>query len=129
VRSNSVWEAFLRCWVTVYAGYLGQLYLVQGTNFQSSEWRQMMRDPGIEALDSGVESHKSLGDGERYHAMLRHIVRLIRGSRPSISDNRTLAVAVWAMTQTAGPAGISPQALVLGIQPRMPVKPVNLPGH
>jgi len=77
VRSNSVWGAFLRCWVTVYAGYLGQLYLVQGTNFQSSEWRQMLRDPGIEAVDSGVESHKSLGDGERYHAMLRHIVRLI----------------------------------------------------
>jgi len=129
VSSKAVWEAFLRCWVTVYAGYPEQLHLDQGTNFQSSEWRQMMRDAGIEALDSGVESHNTLGVGERYHAMLRHIFRLIRGSHPSISDDLTLALAVWAMNQTAGPAGISPQALVLGIQPRMPVKPVNLPGH
>ena len=129
VSSKSVWEAFLRCWVTVYAGYPEQLHLDQGTNFQSHEWKQMMRDAGIAPLDSGVESHNSLGVGERYHAMLRHIFRLIRGAHPSISDELTLALAVWSMNQTAGPGGISPQALVLGINPRMPIKPVNLPGH
>jgi len=40
--------------VTLYAGYPEQLRIEQGTNFQSDEWRQMMRDAGIEALDSGV---------------------------------------------------------------------------
>jgi len=39
LSSKSVWEAFLRCWVTLYAGYPEQLHIDQGTNFQSSEWR------------------------------------------------------------------------------------------
>jgi len=47
----------------------------------------------------------------------------------SIPIDMALALAVWSMNQTAGPDGISPQSLVLGVNSRMPVKPVNLPGH
>jgi len=61
--------------------------------------------------------------------MLRHIFQLIRGAQPSISDDLTLALAVWSMNQTAGPGGILPQALVSVINTRMPIKPANIPGH
>jgi len=33
------------------------------------------------------------------------------------------------MNQTAGRAGVSPQSLVLGVNPRMPVKPADLLDH
>jgi len=129
VSAKSVRDAFLRIWVAVYAGYPEQLHADQGTNLQSDEWKQMMRDVGIKPIDSGIESHNSLGAGERYHAMLRKIYRTVRMDRASIPLDVALALAVWAMNQTAGPAGISPQSLVLGVNPRMPVKPANLPGH
>jgi len=35
VSSKSVWDAFLRIWVAVYAGYSEQLHANPGTNLQS----------------------------------------------------------------------------------------------
>jgi len=89
----------------------------------------MMRDAGITPIDSGIESHNSLGAGERYHAMKRQIFRTVHMVRASILLDEALSLAVWAVNQTAGPAGISPQSLVLGVNARMPVKPTSLPGH
>ena len=40
-----------------------------------------MQDAGFVPLESGVESNNSLGEGERYHSMLRHIFRLICGAQ------------------------------------------------
>jgi len=89
----------------------------------------MVCDAGIKPIDSGIESHNSLGAGERYHAMLRQIYRTARMDHAISPLDVALALAVWAMNQTAGPADISPESLVLGGDPRIPVKPANLPGH
>jgi len=94
VSSQSVWDAFLRIWVAVYAGYPEQRHVDQGTNLQSDEWRQMMRDAGIKPIDSDIESHNSLRAGERYHAMLRQMYRTIRMDHASIPLDVALAVAV-----------------------------------
>lgn len=87
----------------------------------------MMRDNGIKPIELGIESHNSLGAGERYHAMFRQIYRGVHPDHPSIPADLALAQSVWAMNQTAGPAAISPQSLVLGVNPRIPVKPADLP--
>ena len=129
VSSKSVWDAFLRIWVAVYAGYPEQLHANPATNLQSDEWKQMVCDAGIKPIDSGIESHNSLGAGERYHAMLRQIYRTVRMDHAITPLDVALALAVWAINQTAGPSGISPESLVLGGDPRIPVKPANLPGH
>jgi len=57
----------------------------------------MMRDEGIKPIDSGIESHNSLGAGERYHAMLRQIYRTVRMDHASIPLEVALALPVWAM--------------------------------
>jgi len=109
--------------VSAQAGYPEQLHADQRTNLQSDEWKQMMRDAGIQTINSGIESHISLGAGEWYHSMLRQIFRTVRMDHASIHLDSSLSLAVWAMNHTAGPAGISPQLLVLGVNLRMPVKP------
>jgi len=83
----------------------------------------MMRDAGIQPINSDIESHISLGAGEWYHSMLRQIFRTVCMDHASIHLDISLSLAVWAMNHTAGPAGISPQLLVLGVNLRMPVKP------
>jgi len=40
-----------------------------------------------------------------------------------------LALALFVMNQTAGPSGLSPMLLLFGVNPPVPVKPVDLPGH
>jgi len=127
--TKSVWDAFLRIWVAAYAGYPKQLHADRVKNLKSQEWRQMMRDAGIKPSDSGVETHYSFSAGERYHMMLRKSFCFIRIDLTGIPVDPALALAVWSMNQTAGPAGVSPQALVLGVTIRMPVMPAAVPVH
>jgi len=129
VDTKSVWDAFIRIWVAAYAGYPEQLHADQRKSLQSQEWKEMMRDAGIRPLDSGIESHNSLGAGERCHMMLLQSFRVIRMDHPGIPVDLALALAVWAMNQTAVPAGVSPHSLVLGVNPRIPVRPADLPDH
>jgi len=103
VDTKSVWDAFIRIWVAAYAGYPEQLHADQGKSLQSQEWKEMMRNAGIK--------------------------RVIRMDHPGIPVDLALALAVWAMNQTAVPAGVSPHSLVLGVNPRMPVEPADLPDH
>jgi len=61
--------------------------------------------------------------------MFLQIYRMVRIDLSRTPIDVALALAVWDIKQKAGPAVISPQSLVLGGNPRMPVKPANLPGH
>lgn len=125
--ADATWDLFVKIWVAAYVGYPQELHVDQGPQLQAPQWRARVEAAGIKQRDSGVESHNSLGAGERYHAFLRQIFRRVRAAHPTIDKGQALSLSVWAMNQTAGPMGISPVLLVFGINPRMPVNPVDLP--
>jgi hypothetical protein len=65
-----VWAAFLSCWALVYTGYPRKSRTDAGTVFTSAEWKHLHESNGIILQSSGVESHNSIGLGERMHSPL-----------------------------------------------------------
>ena len=116
---EAVWYAFLECWVTLYPGYPDKMRTDQGTQFKSPRWKELTDATGIQLILSGVESHNSIGPGERYHAPLRRIYQKIRYDFPNLNSNITLRIAVKAMNDTMNPEGLVPSYLVFGIIPRL----------
>ncbi len=73
----------------------------------------------IELQKYVVQSHNSLGIGERYHEPLRDTYRKLKLDHPSMQRQLLLASAVKAMNDTLGPEGVVPTALVLGEFPSL----------
>lgn len=124
-----VWQAFVSGWAALYPGYPNKLRVDQGSIFTSIRWQKLSNETGISLQLSGVESHHSLGKGERYHAPLRRIYLKIRSETPSLPHNLVVRLAVKAMNDSMGPEGLVPSLLVFGIMPRFPSTNSRLPGH
>eukprot|EP00168_Porphyra_purpurea_P014416 TRINITY_DN412_c0_g1_i3.p1 TRINITY_DN412_c0_g1~~TRINITY_DN412_c0_g1_i3.p1 ORF type:complete len:415 (+),score=68.59 TRINITY_DN412_c0_g1_i3:362-1606(+) len=125
----AVWDAYTSVWVTRYAGFSNHIHVDAGTQLQSAEWKALLHAAGVQVYDSGVENHNSLEAGERYHAYLRILYNRVSADRPGISPDMALALAVFVLNQTAGPSGLSRMLLLFGVNPPVPVKPVDLRGH
>ncbi len=126
---EDVWYAFLDCWAAIYTGYPSKMKTDQGSVFTSPRWKQITDMTGIELQLSGVESHNSLGKGERYHAPLRRIFLKIKDHYPNLENELILKLAVKAMNDTMGPNGLVPSLLVFGVLPRFPAVSTNLPNQ
>lgn len=97
----------------------------RSSNFTS--FKILMRNVGMTTQPSGVESHNSLGSGERYHAYLRNLNTRVRDDVGQLSKKYELRLAVKSFNDTAGPSVLVPTLLVLGVFPRLPVHPEDLP--
>jgi hypothetical protein len=64
---EQVWSAFLECWALVYTGYPKKTHTDAGTVFTSDTWKHLHDSNGIILQVSGIESHNSIGLGERMH--------------------------------------------------------------
>jgi len=124
---EAVWWTYARIWAHAYAGHPEQMHTDQGPQFVAAGWRALAHAAGIHQRESGVESHNSLGAGERYHAVLRQIYRRVKADHPDLPPEVSLALAVSAMNTTVGPHGLVPTLLVFGMIPRVPVSPLRLP--
>lgn len=62
-----------------------------------------------------MESHNSLGTGERYHEPFRRVLQKIRYSGPDVNAEHALRLAVKAMNDTMNPEGHVPSLLVSGV--------------
>jgi hypothetical protein len=124
-----VWYAFLECWATLYLGYPDKIRTDQGTQFKSPRWKELTDATGIELILSGVESHNSIGPGERYHGPLRRIFQKVRYDYPNLNPDISLRLAVKAMNDTMNPEGLVPSYLVFGILPRFPASKSKLPSQ
>lgn len=52
---------------------------------------------GIEIKFSGIDSHNSVGVGERYHGPLRHVLRIAREKYPSLDPEVTLRYVIESL--------------------------------
>jgi hypothetical protein len=122
-----VWYAFLECWATLYPEYPDKIRTDQGTQYKSPRWKELTDALGLELILSGVESHNSIGPGERYHGRLRRIFRKVRYDYPNLTPDISLRLVVKAMNDTMNPECLVPSYLVFGILPRFPALNSKLP--
>lgn len=62
-----MWEKFLSCWATVFIGYPKTIHLDQESAFDKQDLRTLASGAGVVLHFSGVESHKYIGVGYKYH--------------------------------------------------------------
>lgn len=124
---EAVKQAFIDCWVSIYIGFPSKMRIDQGSQFQSTRWEGRASESGIILKPSGVESHNSIGLGERYHAPLRRIYNKIRTTSSSLSKESVLRLGLKAMNDTAAPNGLVPSLLVFGVLPRLPIANHSFP--
>jgi len=126
---ESVWDAFITCWASLYTGFPMKLRVDQGSSFTSVRWTKRCEHVGTIVQTSGVESHNSIGNGERYHAPLRRIFNKVKYENPKMDRNVALKLAVKACNDTLGPEGLVPSVLVFGCMPRFPSVDSTIPAQ
>ena len=125
--TEQVWDAFVEAWSTVYVGYPNKIKVDQGSVFTSKKWEELSSSHGIEVQLSGIESHNSIGVGERYHGPLRKIFSILRHDNPREDPEIILRYAVKGINDTMGENGIVPTTLVSGCSPSFPFLNSKLP--
>jgi hypothetical protein len=125
--AEMVWIAFLECWATLYAVYPDKMRTDQGAQFTSPRWKELTDSVGIELVLSVVESHNSIGAGERYQDPLRRIYQKVRFDFQDLQTDIALQISVKAMNDTMNNDGLVHSLLVFGIMPRYPGIKTELP--
>jgi hypothetical protein len=124
---ESIWAALLECWVLVYTGYPRKVRTDAGSVFTSDKWLELHETNGIVLQTSGIESHNSIGLGERMHAPLRRVYNKILMDYPHLRRSMLLKLAIKATNDIIGIAGIAPSMLAFGCIPRFPITTSHLP--
>lgn len=109
----TIWKNLIKCWVSIYTGLPNRIIVDQGSHFGPS-FVHMAHLRGLNVEHKCIESHNSLGVGERYHQPLRKTYRKIFAAHPKADPTLALAVSVKALNDTLGPEGYVPSALVFG---------------
>ena len=125
--AQDVWDAFVEGWASVYIGYPNRIRSDRGSVFTSKFWRGVTSLHGIDIQLSGVESHNSIGVGERYHAPLRQVFDKVMTDHPSLDPEVALRLATKALNDTSGPDGLVPSLLVFGSLPSFPAVNMDVP--
>jgi hypothetical protein len=123
LRSQSVegvWAAFLHAWATLCIGYPNRMRVDQRSTFTYPRWKELSDIHGVVLQLSGIESHNSLGAGERYHSPLRRIYDKNIFKYPRLDPSLALKLAVKSISDTQGPEGLAPSLLVFGVLPHFP---------
>jgi hypothetical protein len=128
--TQAVWESFLTCWVNIYTGYPDSIHVDSGAQLVSANFEHLCEQAGIRLEISPIESHNSLGRGERYHSYVRRLFHKIKLDNPQTSDAFALSCSIKAVNDSAGPDGLVPSILVFGVAPRLPIgKPQGHPSN
>ena len=74
VSTDVIWDAIVLCWSTVYTGLPHTFAVDEGSQFRKI-FAELSVLHQVNIHKSGIESHNSLGIGERYHKPLRDTYR------------------------------------------------------
>jgi hypothetical protein len=127
--SKAVWNAFLKCWTTMYTGFPISMLTDQGSIFTSADWHAACNSAKVQLRYTDTESHNSLGTGERYHGPFRRIFSKVSDAYPSVSADLRLSLSVKAMNDYVGAEGLVPSLLVFGVMPRLPDFTTEVPSQ
>ena len=113
VSTESICEALLMCWASVYTGLPNCFRVNKGSQFRKM-FAELYSVHDIEIKQSGIQSHNSLGVAELYHTPLRDIYRKLKLDHQSTQRQVLLSAAVKAMNDAIEPGGIVLSELVFG---------------
>lgn len=126
---EGLWRAFTECWSTVYLGLPNVLRIYQEASFNSEKFMALADSHGVILQFSGVESHNSIGKGERYHPPLRRVFDLLCRNNPNMKKELLLRYAIKGVGYTANMDGLVPSLLVFGVVPSFPMTEKPLPNQ
>lgn len=101
--------------------------LDQESSFNSKEFRTLTSKAGLKLQFSGVESHNSIGVGEKYHGALRRVYNKVRDEKPRVDRERALRLSLKACNDTMGPHGLVTMMFFYGVLPAIPVVSSKVP--
>ena len=116
VSAMTIWKTILTCWATVYTGLPRKILVDKGSQF-GDLFISLGAVSYVKVRRTGIESHNSLGLGERYHQPLRNTFRKLRIAYPDKERQKLLSFGVKALNDTLRPGGLFPSALVFGELP------------
>jgi hypothetical protein len=115
--SDGIWDVLIDIWRTMQTGFPDRIRVDSGAAFTSSKCKALTESKGIKLRISGVESHSSLGIGERYHAPLRRVYQKMEHDFAHFCPSLLLRIATKAINDTIGEHGLVPSLLVFGVFP------------
>ena len=118
VSTDSVWQALLNFWGSIYTGLPNRALLDQRSHF-GQLFIDVAKIHDIKVENKGIEAHSSLGLGERYHLPLRQTFRKIMAQHKKTDCDLALTLSVKAMNDTLGPEGLIPSGFVFGEFPKI----------
>ena len=107
VSTDAVWDAIVLCWSSVYTGFSYTIAVDEVSQFRKV-FAELTAIHDVNVQKSGVESHNSLGVGERHHKPLHDIYRKPKIDHPKLQRQILLALSVKAINDTLGPEGLVP---------------------
>ena len=81
----AIWDRILNFWATGYTGFRLKFVAHQGSLFQKS-FAELSAPLDVKVFKKGVQSHNSLGVGERYHGPPRYKYLKLRDEHPSVDQ-------------------------------------------
>ena len=116
-------------WASAYIGYPNRMRLDQESIIMLKDLEAMSGAQGIELTSYGVESHKFLGVGERYHHPLRRVFKFLRSRHPNMDPEVLLRYTFKGINDPMGLEGLVPSLLVFGVVRTFPSVHTNLPAQ
>jgi hypothetical protein len=116
-----LWDSLQRIWILSLAGCPLNILLDSASEHRSDEMSGLASGCVIELQFSLVESHSSLGSGERVHSLIRNVYHKVHIHAPYLSLETKLAWSVFSLNATPPPDGTAASLLVFVTLPRLPV--------
>ncbi len=111
--TGTVWQTFLTCWAAKCTGLRHKIVVGQGSQF-GKIFKRVGALRHVEIVETGTESHSSLGLGERYHEPFRTTHRKLSLQFLRVDPEVLLSFSVKAMNDTLGLGGLVSSAFVFG---------------
>lgn len=111
VSTVTLWATMLECWGAIYTGLPRKILVDQGSPF-GNLFASIGSLTNEDVQRTGIESHNSLGLGERYHQPLRNTYSKLCIAYLDRDSQLLLSMSVKAINDTLGPHGPVPSALV-----------------
>ena len=99
MTTDAVWEAIVLCWSSIYTGLPESGMVDEGAQFRNV-FAKLTALHDIKMEKSGIQSHNSLGVGERYQKPFRDTYLKLKLDHPSMQRQIILALATKAMNDT-----------------------------
>ena len=123
--AKAMFNAFKLAWIDIYLGLLDFVVYNYKTNFNSEEFRILLRSVRSTFKLISVEAYHLIGKVKRYYRPLRRAYEIVTEKPPKLSDANRLQMAVKVINNTIESNRLIPTLFVFGAY--LKITELNLP--